>query len=120
MFEEKNLRSDLTDFISIEWYSDKAWNSDDVCLFKYDDIKFIGADIFDGSFVLSFDCNIVNDGTDLTEKFKTKELDEKYSEESQKQEIVDVFAYVRREERKKEKNKEIDTDNLSNTTLKLS
>lgn len=117
---ENILRSDLTDFLTIEWYSDKAWNSDDVCLFKYDDIKFIGADIFDGSFVLSFDCNIVNDGTDLTEKFKTKELDEKYSEESQKQEIVDIFAYVRREERKKEKNKEIDTDNLSNTTLKLS
>ena len=118
--DENILRSDLTDFLTIEWYSDKAWNSDDVCLFKYDDIKFIGADIFDGSFVLSFDCNIVNDGTDLTEKFKTKELDEKYSEESQKQEIVDVFAYARREERKKEKNKEIDTDNLGNTTLKLS
>ena len=112
--DENILRSDLTDFLTIEWYSDN------VCLFKYDDIKFIGADIFDGSFVLSFDCNIVNDGTDLTEKFKTKELDEKYSEESQKQEIVDVFAYARREERKKEKNKEIDTDNLGNTTLKLS
>jgi hypothetical protein len=118
--DENILRSDLTDFLTIEWYSDKAWNSDDVCHFKYDDIKFIGADIFDGSFVLSFDCNVVENGTDLSEKFRTKELDEKYSNEDQKQDAVDIFAYARRSERMKEKNKEIDTDNLSNTTLKLS
>lgn len=118
--DENILRSDLTDFLTIEWYSDKAWNSDDVCHFKYDDIKFIGADIFDGSFVLSFDCNVVENGTDLSEKFRTKELDEKYSNEDQKQDAVDIFAYARRNERMKEKNKEIDTDNLGNTTLKLS
>ena len=77
MFEEKNLRSDLTDFISIEWYSDKAWNSEDVCHFKYDDIKFINIDIFDGNFVLTFDCNVVEDGVDLAKKFKTEEVDGK-------------------------------------------
>lgn len=118
--EENILKSDLTDFLTIEWYSDKAWNSDDVCHFKYDDVKFIGIDVFDGSFVLSFDCNIVENGTDLSEKFKTKELDEKYKTEEQKQEVVDIFAYGRRNERMKEKNKEIDIDNLGNTTLKLS
>ena len=121
IFEEKNFRSDLTDFVSIEWYSDKAWNSDDVCLFKYDDIKFTDINVFDGNFVLTFDCNVVNDGTDLSEKFKTKELDEKYANEDAKQEAVDIFAAVRREKRLEEKkNKEVDIDNLGTTTLKLS
>lgn len=117
---ENILRSDITDLLTIEWFSDKAWNSDDVCLFKYDDIKFIGADIFDGNFVLSFDCNVVENGKYLAEKFKTKELDEKYSEEKEKQDVIDIFSYIRREERRKDKNKEVDVDNLNNTTLKLS
>lgn len=117
---ENILRSDITDLLTIEWFSDKAWNSDDVCLFKYDDIKFIGADIFDGNFVLSFDCNVVENGKYLAEKYITKELDEKYAEETEKQDAVDIFAYVRREERKKDKNKEVDTDNFGNTTLKIS
>lgn len=119
IYEENNLRSDLTDFISIEWFSDKGWNTEDVCLFKYDDIKFIGINKFDGSFVLTFDCNIVNDGTDLAEKYRTKELDEKYSTEAAKRDDIDIFTYSRHLEKKKE-NKEIDLDNLSNTTFKLS
>ena len=121
IFEEKNLRSDLTDFISIEWYSDKAWNSDDVCHFKYDDIKFINIDIFDGNFVLTFDCNVVKDGIDLAEKFKTEELDEKYANEEAKHEAVDIFTLQRKMKRDEEKQKnDIDLGNLGSTTLKLS
>lgn len=121
MFEEKNLRSDLTDFISIEWYSDKAWNSEDVCHFKYDDIKFINIDIFDGNFVLTFDCNVVEDGVDLAKKFKTEELDRKYANEEAKHEGVDIFAIQRKMERDKEKQKnDVDLNNLDSTTLKLS
>ena len=120
MKNEKIMKSDITDIGEIEWFSDKAWNSDDVCLFKYNDIKFIGIDIFDGSFVLSFDCNIVEDGKDLTEKFKTKELDEKYKSESQKHDVVDIFTYSRKMERDEKKKNDIDINNLSNTTFKIS
>lgn len=120
MKNEKIMKSDITDIVEIEWFSDKAWNSDDVCLFKYNDIKFIGIDIFDGSFVLSFDCNIVEDGKDLTEKFKTKELDEKYKSESQKHDVVDIFTYSRKMERDEKKKNDIDINNLSNTTFKIS
>lgn len=114
------LKSDLTEFLTIEWFSDKAWNSDDICSFKYNNVKFIGIDIFDGSFVLSFECDIVENGKDLTEKFRTKELDKKYSTEEQKTDVIDVFTLLRHEEKQKNKQKEIDIDNLGNTTLKLS
>ena len=123
IWEEKNLRSDLTDFISLEWYSDKAWNSDDVCFFKYDDVKFIGTNIFDGNFVLTFDCKVVSDGKDLSEKFKTKELDEKYEKEAPKSDAVDIFAltdYQKRRKNNKESKKDVDVTNLTTTTLKLS
>lgn len=120
IWKEKDTRSDLTDFKSLKWYSDKAWNSEDVCLFEYNDIQFIGINIFDGNFVLTFDCGVVNNGTDLSEKFKTKDLDEKYKEEAPKQDAIDIFTLMRHEEKKKNTKKEIDTDNLGTTTFKLS
>lgn len=121
IFEEKNFRSDLTDFVSIEWYSDKAWNSEDACCFKYDDMNFVDINVFDGNFVLTFDCNIVKNGVDLAEKFKTKELDEKYEKEEAKHESVDIFTLQRKMKRDEEKtNGDIDVNNLGITTLKLS
>jgi hypothetical protein len=120
IWEEKNLRSDLTDFKTMWWYSDKAWGSEDVCLFKYDDIKFIGTNVFDGSFVLTFDCNIVENGTDLTAKYHTEELDKKYENEETKTDAIDVFTLLRHEKRKEERENGIDVNNLTNTTLKLS
>ena len=119
IWEEKNLRSDLTDFEEMWWYSDKAWNSDDICLFKYNDIQFVGVNIFDGNFVFTFNCNVVEDGTDLTAKYRTKELDEKYASEAPKSESVDIFAASRRVNKEKEK-KEFNFDNMGTTTLKLS
>lgn len=109
MFENKNLRSDLIDFANIEWYSDKAWNSPDVCLFKYDDIKPISINVFDGSFVITFDCNIVANGQYLAEKYMTKEMDEKYQNIEPKSNAVDIFALKRRHEKLKE-NKKINLD----------
>ena len=118
MFETKNLKSDITDINGIEWNSDKAWNADDLNLFKYDDIKPLEINVFDGNFVITFDCHVVFDGKDITEKFKTKELDEKYKYQAPKDGPTDIMAASRRT--KKEENKEIDTDNLGSTTFKLS
>lgn len=117
--EANNLRSDITDFKTIEWYSDKAWNSDDVCLFKYDDVHFKGVNVFDGNFVLSFDCNIVNDGTYIAEKYKTKELDEKYASEAPKRDNIDIFTLQRHLNKEKGDKKDIDLGNLKNTPFSL-
>lgn len=118
--KEKRYKSDLTDFIGFEWYSDKGWNTEDVCLFKYIVIDLIGINIFDGSIVLTYLCDIVEDGKDLTEKFKTKELDEKYKTEAPKRDDIDIFTYTRKIERdKNKKNNNLDLDNLGTTTLKI-
>ena len=122
IWKENDTRSDLTDFKEMWWYSDKAWNSDDICLFKFDDIHFKGINVFNGSFVLTFDCNVVENGTDLTEKYKTKELDYKYETEAPKENAVDLFALHRRNKRMEEKNikNTIDLNNMGTTTLNLS
>ena len=118
MWDTKNFRSDLTDFTGFEWYSYHAWNSPEFCLFKYDDIHLVDIDIFDGNYVLVFDCNIVNDGTDMTERLKTKEVDEQYKMKSPKKDVIDIFTLKRRMD-KEEKKGDIDTENLFSTTFKL-
>lgn len=115
IWETKDSRSDITDVTGFEWFSDKGWNTDDVCLFKYDDVKFIGINVYDGSFVVTFDCKVLNDGTYLAEKFKTKGLDEKYAQNASKKDTVDLFAAVRKEQ--KSESKEIDVNNLIDTIL---
>ena len=92
MYEEKNFRSDLTDFESMEWFSDKAWNSDDVCLFKYDNLELVDINIFDGSYVLTFTGRIVSDGEYLAKKYETDELTAKYNEKAPKGDTVGMFV----------------------------
>ena len=115
-----NKKSDITDLNEISWFSDKAWNSEDLCEFVYDDINFHSINIFDGSFVLTFDCNVVKDGVDITKKYRTKELDEKYKTEAPKSDVTDIFAVKRKIQRNETAKNTIDFNNMGPTTLKLS
>ena len=116
MMDEKNYRSDITDIKSIQWYSEHAWNCEDMLEFEFDDIKLSDIRIFDGSFVLIFDCNVVKNGVDVVEKYKTEELSEKYRVVAPK-ELPELMATKRRAD--KDSNSEIDLDNLNETTIKL-
>lgn len=91
MYDEKNFRSDITDFESMEWFSDKAWNSDDVCLFKYDNLKLIDINVFDGSYVLTFTGKIVCDGKYMADIYMTDEVTAKYSVKAPKSDTVGMF-----------------------------
>lgn len=120
IFKEKNMRSDVIDFDKISWYSDKAWNCEETCSFSYDDVKPVDINVFNGSFVVTFDCHVIEEKKDLAAKFKTKELDEKYAEEAPKKNTTDIFAINRREERQAKKKKEIDLENMGDSSIKIS
>lgn len=117
IFNERNFRSDILDIKQISWVTEKAWRYEDTCSFIYDDPKPVDINVFDGSFVVTFDCHVVEEGKDLVAKFRTKELDEKYANEAPKKETTDIFAIKRREERHKKS--EIDLDNLATSNLKF-
>ena len=110
--EQKLMRSDTTSFKEIDFISDKAFNTDDLCLFKYDNIEYKGIELFDGNFVLTFKCHIVADGTDITEKYKMKSLDKKLETNAPRDGVAtNIFAAQRKAEKE-----EI---NFETTTLKL-
>jgi hypothetical protein len=118
LLKTKNYNSDLIDFTEIEWVSDKAWNTENMLLFKYKVLNLIGINKYDGSIVLTYLCEIIEDGKDLTEKYKTKELDEKYAIEAPKKETIDIFTYERKLNRDKEKNN-IDLNNLTSSKIEI-
>ena len=119
--KEEKTKSDLVDIKTLEWFSDKAWNSEDMCSFKYSVRQLNAINLYDGHLILSYACDVIEDGIDLTAKHRTKELDEKYAIEAPKRDNIDIFTYERHINRKKEKqNNEIDTNNLDKKIIKLS
>ena len=84
MWSEKEYRSDITDFSTLEFVSFKAWGVEDMMQFKFKTPKLIDIKVFDGSFVLVFDCDIEIYEKYLPEKFVTKELDVKYKNKEKK------------------------------------
>lgn len=95
VFTTKNLKTDFLEFTKIRWTSYKGWNAEDGCLFEYDDIKAKEINVFDGSFVITFDCRILNNGTDSFQKYKTKEMDFKYENNAARDAAPDIFTIGR-------------------------
>ena len=90
MFETKNFRSDIVDFSKIQWISYKAWGIDDICLFVFENPKLCDIQIFDGNFVLIFDCEVIKNGEYIPAKYITKTLDEKYKVKAPKGDTISV------------------------------
>lgn len=62
--------------------------------FKFERKKLRDIKINDGNYVVSFDVDTLID-QDVTEKFKTKELDEKYTANAPKHDAIDINVALR-------------------------
>lgn len=112
IFDGTKRTSDMLDIETITFVTDKAYGYEDLHKITLSGINYKSICVFDGSFVLEFDCK--KDDLDVVEKYKTKELDEKYATNAFKHENPDINAILRKEELDKEKE-----NNFETTTLKL-
>ena len=128
IYNEKNFRSDIIDFDKIKWNADNAWNcSGDAFYFEYDDPRPVDINIFDGNFVITFDCHIIAEKQDLAKKYETDDLTKKYEEEAPKftddgknLDLFTISRHIKRMENKQEKKNEINLENIDGTTIKIS
>lgn len=82
----KKIRNyDTVDINSIEFITDKAYGVDDITLYKFDSLVYESMNMYDKDFVITYSGVPVCDGLDLTEKYKTKEMDEKYATNAPKE-----------------------------------
>lgn len=94
IFENPEYKTDLFDFNTIQFITDKSYGVDSLHEFKFARKKLRDIKISDGNYVVSFDVDTLID-QDVTEKFKTKELDEKYASNAPKHEATDINAILR-------------------------
>ena len=112
--ENKAPKVDFLQFDGLSFVTDMAWNSYDLCRFKYDDIQFWGIDKFDGNFVLEFSGRIIEDGYDITEELQTESLTQKYEAKAPKKGSTDIFAICRKVEKEENNNNEIENLGTAN------
>ena len=72
-----DVRSDVIDFKKVEFISFRAFGTDDLKKYTYNNIEFDNILIFDGHYVIKFTADIVNDGEDLINEFYCNEEEEK-------------------------------------------
>lgn len=72
-----NVRSDVIDLKQVEFISFRAFGTDDLKKYTYNNVEFDNILIFDGHYVIKFTADIVNDGEDLIDEFYCEEEEEK-------------------------------------------
>lgn len=88
VMEKKLYTNDTVYFDKFSFTTYKAYNVDDIHRFELINNKLKEISIFDGNFVLKYESDAIVNDVDLTEKYKTKEMDEKYSKKASKSNTV--------------------------------
>lgn len=99
--------SDILDLESVVFVTDKAFGLESLHRITLTNIVYDNISVFDGSFVLEFDCR--KDDEDIVAKYRTKELDEKYATMAPKHESVDINALQRKVEKEEAEDKNYET-----------
>ena len=87
---------DIFDFKTISFVTDKAFGCPDIFKYTISPTSYRGITKYDGNYVVAFDCDIAKE--DLTEKYRTKELDELYATKAPKHDNIDINKIIRNQD----------------------
>lgn len=122
IYGKKTRNLDTVDIMSLEFIADKAYNADDITLFRFESIVYEGMHMYDKDFVITYSAYPVCNGLDLTEKYKTKEMDEKYAVNAPKsdEKVISIEEFFYEKDTLNIDDalkllKEVDTENFKNS-----
>lgn len=96
MIENSDYRSEIVNMSSIDFITDGGtWNAERLEHFRYDNLRYQGISVFDGSFVVKMLGHISCDGESVTKKYETDELTKKYKNNDTKNDATDIFVLDR-------------------------
>ena len=93
IFKLNTKHSDILDIEELSFVTNKAFGIDDLYKITLTNLVYRETNIFDGNFVLEFECQFNKE--DLTEKYRTKELDEKYEKQAPKHDGIAIDVLMR-------------------------
>lgn len=83
-----DVRSELLDFEGLSFVTKNAYGSDDLIRYSYNNFEFKDIILHDGSYVLRFLCDVVEDGSDLVEEFFDEATEQKSREHAPREGAV--------------------------------
>lgn len=93
IYGKKTRNIDTVDINSIEFITDKAYNSKDLMSYRFEKMKYEKMSMYDKDFVITYSTPINYNLVDITEQFRTKEMDEKYATKARKTDKETVLSF---------------------------
>lgn len=89
---DEHIKSDILDYEEISFISSHALKVEDLTKFTFRNIWFKEIKEFDGHFILRFKSSYEMTGNDLTKKYYSKTMAQKYETNAEKERMVAQFA----------------------------
>jgi len=84
IYGKKTRNIDTVDICSIKFVTDKAYGAKDLMEYHFSDLKYEKMSMYDKDFVITYSSPKMCHELDLTEQFRTKEMEEKYETKARK------------------------------------
>ena len=90
---DEKIKSDILDFEEINFITHHAYRLPDLVKFVFNNIFFKEIVEFDGHYILRFKATFTKDNLDLTKRYYSKTMDEKYKNKEKKETVANFFDY---------------------------
>lgn len=90
---DEKIKSDILDYEEISFITHHAYKLNDMIKFVFKNIWFREVREFDGHYILKFKASLKQDTLDLTKKYFSKTMEEKYKNKEKKKVVLNLFDY---------------------------
>ena len=90
---DEKIKSDILDYEEISFITNHAYKLNDMVKFVFKNIWFKEVVEFDGHYILKFKASLQQDVLDLTKKYFSKTMEEKYKNKEKKEVILNPFEH---------------------------
>lgn len=98
IYENKIKVTDTLLIDSIEFITNACYGSKDITLYIFGNLAYENINVYDGNFVITYSGIPICNGIDLTEQYRTKEMDEKYANKSLRDNVSYDFTVAEEKE----------------------
>jgi len=91
---DEKIKSDILDYEEVSFITKHAYKMNDLVKFVFKNIWFKEIVEFDGHYIVRFKASLRQDTIDLTKKYYSKTMDEKYKNKERKEVILNLNDYL--------------------------
>lgn len=90
--KNERMKSDVLDIDEVSFVTNHAFKCVDMLEFQFDNLRYRDVIEFDGHYIVRFKSRILKNGIDLTDRFYSKTMDDKYKNKVKKDVVYDMFG----------------------------